>query len=239
MEKKSSLKSCKFFTALFAFACILFISHSSASATTLSQQEKEQLHEQYIEILEEVKSTVTWGEGLVSIEVSPIEDFEEEAWVSLEVFRQRAIETTQSSVVDITFIEFEEDWGSEEVFNHQASAASQANAIATLSNSITPFSSTSASRKVRVRHDSTPVDITVSANFTTQLAGNRQIFASYSNLRTTALEGRFNRTGVNARITRLGSNYEFTIGGSLNYLGFTTNHTLNTTFICLPNGVVL
>ncbi|MFJ7666999.1 hypothetical protein ACIQXI_07815 [Lysinibacillus sp. NPDC097195] len=224
----------KVFTALFAFACILFISNSSASATTLSQQEKEQLHQQYIEILEEVKSTVTWGEGLVSIEVSPIEDFEEEAWVSLEVFRQRAIETTQSSVVDITFIEFEEDWGSEEVFNHKASAASQTNAITTLSNSITPFSSTS-----RVRHDSTPVDITVSANFTTQLAGNRQIFASYSNLRNTASEGHFNRTGVNARITRLGSNYEFTIGGNLNYLGFTTNHTLNTNFICLPNGVVL
>ncbi|MGE7839781.1 hypothetical protein ACQKNX_03210 [Lysinibacillus sp. NPDC093712] len=238
MEKKSSIKTYKFFTALFAFACILFITNNSASAE-LSQHAKEQLHQQYIEILNEVKSTYTWGDGLVGIEVSPIEDFEEEAWVSLEEFKQRAIERVQSSVVEIPLKGFEEDWTSEEVFKQQAIEVTQANAVAALSNTITPFSTTSASRMVRVIHGSTPVDIAVSATFTTQLAGSRQIFASYSNLRTTASEGYFNRTGVNARITGLGSNYAFTIGGSLNYLGFTTNHTLNTNFICLPTGVVL
>ncbi|MFJ7406398.1 MULTISPECIES: hypothetical protein [unclassified Lysinibacillus] len=241
MEKKSSIKTYKFFTALFAFACILFITNNStASATKLSQEEKEQLHQQYIEILNEVKSTVTWGDGLVDIEVSPIEDFEEEAWVSLEVFKQRAIETTTSSVVELPFNYLEDEgWGSEDIFYHQAIENTQANTVAALSNTITPFSTTSASRKVRVRHGSTPVDIAVSATFTTQLSGGRQVFASYSNLRTTASEGNFMRTGVNARITGLGSTYAFTIGGGLNYLGFTTHHTLNTNFICLPTGVVL
>ncbi|MFJ7647542.1 hypothetical protein ACIQ1H_08330 [Lysinibacillus sp. NPDC097279] len=239
MGKKLSIKIYKFFTVLFAFACILFITNNSASAAELSQQEKEQLHQQYIEILNEVKSTYTWGDGLVDIEVSPIEDFEEEAWVSLEVFKQRAIERVQSSVVEIPLKGFEEDWTSEEVVKQQAIEVTQANAVAALSNTITPFSTTSASRKVRVIHGSTPVDIAVSATFTTQLAGGRQVFASYSNLRTTALDGNFMRTGVNARITGLGSTYAFTIGGEVNYLGFTTQHTLNTSFICLPTGVVL
>lgn len=360
MEKKSSLKSCKFFTALFAFACILFISTSSASAAKLSQHEKEQLHQQYIEILEEVKYTVPWGDGLVDIEVSPIDSFEEEDWVSLEEFKIRAIDRIQASivvenpvynfedaawgsvedwilpeivnqqademiqaeevvapsnsiknkntpsaaklsqhekeqlhqqyikileevkytvpwgnglvdievspidlfeeedwvsleefkqraidriqanvVVENPVYDFQEDWISKAVLNQQATAATPANAIATLSNAITPSSTTSASRKVKVMHDSTTVDITVSATFTTQLAGNRQIFASYSNLRTTASEGDFYRTGVNARITGLGSTYAFTIGGRLTYVGFTSYHTLNTNFICLPTGVVL
>lgn len=239
MEKKSSLKSCKFFTALFAFACILFISNSSASTTTLSQLEKEQLHQQYIEILEEVKYTVPWGDGLEDIEVLPIDKFKEEDWVSLEEFKERAIDRIQASIVVLPLNDFQEDSIPKEVYYHQATAAPPANADAALSNTITPLSTTSASRKVRVMHRSTPVDIAVTANFTTQLAGNRQIFASYSNLRTTALQGDFFRTGVDARITGLGSNYAFTIGGRLDYVGFKTLHTLNISFICLPNGVVL
>ncbi|WP_432703195.1 hypothetical protein [Lysinibacillus sphaericus] len=239
MEKKSSIKTYKFFTALFAFACILFISNSNASAAKLSQEEKEQLHQQYIEILNEVKYTVPWGDGLVDIEVSPIDSFEEEDWVSVEEYKQRVIDRIQASVVVLPLNDFQEDWIPKEVYYHQATAATPAKAVAALSNRVTPFSTTSASRKVRVMHRSTPVDIAVSANFTTQLAGNRQIFSSYSNLRTTASEGDFFPKGVNARITGLSSTYAFTIGGRLDYVGVTSHHTLNISFICLPTGVVL
>ncbi|MFJ7841670.1 hypothetical protein ACIQXG_19760 [Lysinibacillus sphaericus] len=120
MEKKSLIKSYKLFTVLFIFACILFITNNSnASAAELSQQEqeKEELYQQYIEILEEVKATVTWGDGLEGIEVSPIDEFEEEDWVSPEVFRQRAIERVQSSVVEID--ETEEDWFSLEALKQR------------------------------------------------------------------------------------------------------------------------
>ena len=114
------IKSYKLFTVLFIFACILFITNNStASVAELSQQEqeKEELYQQYIEILEEVKATVTWGDGLEGIEVSPIDEFEEEGWVSPEVFRQRAIERVQSSVVEID--ETEEDWFSLEALKQR------------------------------------------------------------------------------------------------------------------------
>ena len=121
MEKKRRLKTYKLFTILFALACIPFIFFitkiDTAPVTELSQQEKEELYQQYIEILEEVKATVTWGDGLEGIEVSPIDEFEEEDWVSPEVFRQRAIERVQSSVVEID--ETEEDWFSLEALKQR------------------------------------------------------------------------------------------------------------------------
>ncbi len=246
MEKKSLIKSYKLFTVLFIFACILFITNNStASAAELSQQEqeKEELYQQYIEILEEVKATVTWGDGLEGIEVSPIDEFEEEDWVSPEVFRQRAIERVQSSVVEIEipeipFYEFEEDRFSEKIFERRAIGATQANPVAALANNITLLSTTSASRKVRVLHESTPIDITIFATFTTQLSDGRQVLTGYSNLRTIPSRGFFTRTGVDARITNRGTTYAFTIGGSLKYVGLTTYHTLNTKFYCSPTGVV-
>lgn len=100
MESK---KTYKLFTILFALASILlifFITKNSATPVAdLSQQEKEELYRQYLEILEEVKATVTWGDGLEGIEVAPIDSFEEEDWVTPEVFKQRAIDRVQASVV--------------------------------------------------------------------------------------------------------------------------------------------
>ncbi|MFJ7669399.1 hypothetical protein ACIQXI_20215 [Lysinibacillus sp. NPDC097195] len=105
MESK---KTYKLFTIVFALACILLIffitKNGAAPVAVLSQQEKEELYQQYLEILEEVKATVTWGDGLEGIEVAPIDSFEEEDWVTPEVFKQRAIDRVQASVVD------EEDW---------------------------------------------------------------------------------------------------------------------------------
>lgn len=208
VENKST-KISDFLTTIFAFACIFFIANNStASAAELSQKEKEALHQQYVEILNEVKSTVTWGESLVDIEVSPISEFKEEDWVSPEVFKQRAIDATQ------------------------------ANAVAVPSTGITARSSGSASHKISVNHGSTPVNITVSASFTTQLSGGRQVFTDYSNLSFTSSNGTFTKSGVNARIIDGGRTYTFTIGGNLNYLGLTSYHTLNTDFLCSSTGVI-
>jgi len=239
MKKKSLIKSYKLFTVLFTFACILFITNNStASATELSQQEKEELYQQYIEILEEVKATVTWGDDLVDIEVAPISSFTDEAWVSLEVFRQRAIERVQASFVEVPINEFGEDWVSEEVLKQRAINATQANAVAALPHSITPFSTDSAWRNLTVKHGSTRVNINVSAIFRTQLSDGRQRFIDYTNLRTISSRGEFTRTGVDARITNRGTTYEFTIGGRLDYLNLYSYHTLNTKFYCSPTGVV-
>ncbi len=192
-----------------AFACIFFIANNStASVAELSQEEKEALHQQYVEILNEVKSTVSWGDSLVDIEVTPISKFKEEDWVSPEVFKQRAIDATQANAVEVP------------------------------STGIAPRSTGSASHKIEINHGSTPVNITVSASFTTQLSGGRQVFTNYSNLGFTSSKGDWTKTGVDARIIDGGRTYTFTIGGSLNYLGLTSYHTLNTDFLCSSTGVI-
>ncbi|MGE7920771.1 hypothetical protein ACQKM9_17810 [Viridibacillus sp. NPDC093762] len=100
MVTKSKIS--KVFSALFAFACIFIIANNKASAAeALTQGQKEALHEQYVEILNEVKSTVVWGNSLVGIEVAPISEFKEDEWVSPETFKQRAVDATQANAVDI------------------------------------------------------------------------------------------------------------------------------------------
>ncbi|MEC1179760.1 hypothetical protein P9B03_14775 [Metasolibacillus meyeri] len=210
MENKSMIIY-KFFTTIFAITCIFFITNNGkVLAAELSQKEKEELHQQYVEILNEVKSTVQWGDSLVDIEVTPINEFKEEDWVSLEIFKQRAIDATQANAVNIE--------------NH--------------SNEIIPFSTSYAAHTISINHGSTPVNITVSAYFTTQLSGSRQVFTGYASLSNTSSKGSFSRTGVDARIIDAGRTYTFTIGGSLSYLGLTSYHTLNTDFLCNANGVV-
>ena len=211
MSKKPINVVFKFFTVLFAL-CIFFIEdNNKVSAAELSQQEKEALHQQYVEILNEVKSTVQWGDSLVNIEVAPISEFKEEDWVSLELFKQRASDAIQANAVKIELP----------------------------SEGITPFSTTSATHILSISHGSTNVNVTVSATFTTQLYNGRQVFTSnYSNLRTSSSKGTFTRTGVDARLIDGGRTYSFTIGGKLTYVGLTSSHVLTTDFLCNSNGTV-
>lgn len=152
--------------------------------------------------MNEVKSTVEWGDSLVDIEVAPISEFNEEEWVSPEVFKQRAIDATQANAVNIE----------------------------TSSNGIMPYSTSSATHNIGIVHGSTDVSVKVSATFTTQLVSGRQVFLNYSGLGITASKGTWTTTGVDARIIDGGRTFTFTIGGQLSYLGLNSYHTLNTDF---------
>lgn len=203
-------KVSKLFSLLFAFAFIFVIGNSTASASeALTQEQKEALHKQYVEILDEVKSTVVWGDSLTDIEVAPIENHKDSDWVSPEVFKQRAIDATQANAVELK------------------------------NTGIQLFGTDSASHKIGISHgNGVTATLTVGATFTTQTVSGRQVFSNYSNLSVTSNTGTWTTTGVDARIIDGGRTFTFNIGGKLTYLNLNTFHTLSTDFLCSSGGAV-
>ena len=200
----------KIFGSLFIFAFIFLVHSESSSANTLTQEQKEALYKEYLEIMEEVKSTVEFGGSVADIEVSPIESFSDEDWVSPEVFKQRAIERAQSIVTNGPSKDF------------------------------SALSTVSASKVKTIEHGSSNVNVTISATFTTQYNSSygRQVITNFSNVPIKSSKGTWTTTGVDGRIIENGRTATFTIGGKLDYVGIVTSHVLNTDFVCSSTGKV-
>lgn len=204
---KSKLVS---FILICASFFIITSNNNVDASEVLTQAEKEVLYNQYLEILEQVKSTVEWGDTLEGATLAPINEFNEADWVTPEVFEQRAISAIQAEFVDVPKPE------------------------------ISLFSTTSATRNKTITHSNSSVTISISATFTTGLSGGSQVFTGYSNLvtKSTTTGATFSRTGVTASILDRGRTYSFTIGGTVNFSGVVLSHTVSTDFNCSSTGVV-
>lgn len=75
-------------TSVAAFALFMIASVASAATSVLTQVEKEALHRQYVEVVQQVKAEY---DG-VMLEVAPIEMFAEEDWIAPEDFKELAID---------------------------------------------------------------------------------------------------------------------------------------------------
>ncbi|WP_338657330.1 hypothetical protein V6B14_22425 (plasmid) [Sporosarcina psychrophila] len=96
MKQKFSL----FIGALLLGVGLVSFSSNASAAATLTQDQKEQHHQEYLKIAEELR--VEYPDAL-TFEVANIEDFEEADWVEPEQYRERIIPIIQANieVVDV------------------------------------------------------------------------------------------------------------------------------------------
>ncbi|MBS4203440.1 hypothetical protein [Lederbergia citrea] len=65
----------------------------------LTQEQKEEYHKQYVEIVEKINAE----EGTIQLEVVPIDEFKTEDWVEPEKFRQLAVDRAHSEFTSKVF----------------------------------------------------------------------------------------------------------------------------------------
>lgn len=205
--------------AILIYTLTLSISHETSTALTsahnitfktthITDSEKKILHKKYNEILNEEKSKRTWGESLVNIEVTPIDAFLEEDWVSLDLFRIRVIEAIEADFI-------------KEDTNTRAASASHTNTVVYGQKKI----SLTISANFNTTYDSVNKR-QIFTSYTKLKVSPNTTSATWS------------KTGYDNVIMEGGRTYNFNLTGKLAYNGTSKTYTLVEYFSCNAQGGV-
>lgn len=215
MLKKFALKSVLGSLIVAAFA---FVTFDEASASTLSNAQKEELYNQYQTVIEEVRGDYNLSPDELSL--SPISEFTDEAWVDAETFKERAIHLSQleaTSVVEVPSLSLDSEI---QPFN-------------TLSNSVTQ-------KKSFTYGSDIDFDVTFTANFYTvyNTTQGRMVFSNLANFSSSSNKGKWSVIATKPLITEGGRSLKIEGTGKLVYLGAEAVKTYTLLYTCSSSGTV-
>lgn len=211
-------KVLKGFTVFFAALVVLgVVQTASATGLDLTQQQKEEYHKQYIEIVNEVNAK----EGS-KISVVPIDKFKSEDWVEPEEFKRLAIENANLELVSIENVENVE------------------NEISKLG--LTPLSGSvvSSTKMATFKSGSTTRYLYVTATFTTQYSpfNQRQLFSGLSSINGTVNPGSFVKSGHTPSLIDGSRTYIINLSGTYWLSGQDWPVSVDLTWYCNADGSV-
>lgn len=183
----------------------------SAETIPLTEQQKQQYYEQYMEIVEEVREKKTG----IGIEVVPMEEFQLEDWVEPKAFEKR---------IQYTMDEYLK---TERERLHNLSSTST-KAVANLKGEMT--------KKVHIYvSDTTPL-IEVAGKFETQYnsRADRQLFSALSTVSTQSASslGKWEQTSYEASLIDGGRTYRIRIEGTYGAAGTAVEKAFTVEFHC-------
>lgn len=206
------IEKLKGITVLFTVLLVFGIA-GVASASELTQEQKEEYHKQYIDIVEEVMET---HPGTI-LEVVPLNEFAEEDWVEPKEFRKLAIKRANM------------------VFTESKKSSPE------LSTEITTMSTTQATKSKSFKASGTTASISITGSFTTIYNDiiDRQVFGSVNSItsRSTSI-GTWTQTGYTPQRLDTSRTYGITVGGKYKLNGITTSHNVYVEFYCSSTGGV-
>ncbi|MER2109198.1 MAG: hypothetical protein ABS949_19920 [Solibacillus sp.] len=197
-----------------------FASYNEASASTLSDTQKEELYEQYQEIVEEVRAEYNLAPE--ELELSPKSGFTDELWIDPQAFKERAIYLTQLEPTLVEILPTEESL-------LIAPMSTTSNAVTQTLTFKQGSDSTSPSVNVAFR-----ATFLIDYNTTQQ----RMVFTNLKSFTATPTAGKWAMGTTKPTITEGGRTLTIVGSGKLDYVDLNLTKTFTLTYTCSSSGTV-
>lgn len=213
--KKITLKM--FASTLLAFALTIFVAGSlktSASTLDLTNAQKLDLYNQYLEIVAEING----GSPNATLELLPFESFKDEDFIEPSEFEEYAIERSNVK------------------FDVVTEAANPEGEISPMS---TVYNTTSA----KVTSNGSDVTLTINGSFITNYStvNLRQLFGGINYINVSPNKGSWTKatsTGYSAKLADGGRTYFVTVSGTVTINTLKSNHNIELEYFCNTDGSV-